>query len=152
MADHLVGWCALKFHGMFTISARSKGELGGGGVVIPRVYREEARDKKVSSVVASSCSTASLGRQFQSLMVLGKNEAHLYCVVAVMSLNCLSWPQCWQGGWGAALLGVGGWGNGLGRCGFCTAWRAWRSDGIFPVWASPMLPASCWHRRCFYIC
>ena len=58
---------------------------GGGGPEggVARVYREEA---KVSSVVSS---TASLGRQFQSLMVPGKNEALLYCVLAVMSLNCL---------------------------------------------------------------
>ena len=56
MADHLVWWCALKFHGVFTISARSKGELGwgwggGGRFYDLRVYREEALVTKVSSEV-----------------------------------------------------------------------------------------------------
>ena len=36
----------------------------------------EARDTKVSTVVAS---TASLEREFQSLMVRGKKESSLYC-------------------------------------------------------------------------
>ena len=52
-----------------------------------RVYREEALDTKVSSLAAS---TTSLGRQFQSLIVLGRKGEFLYCVLAGMSLNCLS--------------------------------------------------------------
>ena len=42
---------------------------GGGGGRVVRVYREEALDTNVSSVAAS---TTSLGRQFQSLIVLGR--------------------------------------------------------------------------------
>lgn len=72
-----------KFHGMFTmLAARGmQGEVGvGGGGWELRVFREEAPDTKVPNVVAS---TASLGRQFQSVIVLGKNEMLLYCVLAV---------------------------------------------------------------------
>ena len=47
-----------------------------------RVYREEARDTKVSSLAAS---TTSLGRQFQSLIVLGRKGEFLYCVLVGMS-------------------------------------------------------------------
>ena len=57
---------------------------------VARIYREEALDIiKVSSVAAS---TTSLGRQFHSLLtliVLGKKEELLYCVLAGMSWNCL---------------------------------------------------------------
>ena len=45
----------------------------------------QARDTKVSTVVAS---TASLEREFQSLMVPGKKEPPLYCVLVVMRLSC----------------------------------------------------------------
>ena len=57
---------------------------GCGGGIIARGYREEALDTKVSSGVAS---TTSLGRQIQSLVVLGKNDELLYCFLAVMSLT-----------------------------------------------------------------
>ena len=72
---------------MFTVSARRGGWGVGGegrGGIIAKVYREEAFDTKVSSVVAS---TTSLGRQIQSLVVLGKNEALLFCFLTVMSLT-----------------------------------------------------------------
>ena len=42
---------------------------GGGGGRVVRVCSEEALDTNVSSVAAS---TTSLGRQFQSLIVLGR--------------------------------------------------------------------------------
>ena len=60
------------------------GNGGGGGVA--RIYREEALDTKVSSMVAS---TTPLGRRFQSLIVLGRKNS---CTVsfAGMSLNCPS--------------------------------------------------------------
>ena len=65
---------------VFTFSARSKGEWGGGGGDL-WVYREEALDTKVSSKVPQL----------------------RYCVVAVMSLNC---PSALRGGrWGALRLG-----------------------------------------------
>ena len=59
--------------------------MGGGRGRVLRVYREEALDTKVSSLVAS---TNSLGRQFQSLIVLGRKEVLLYCTG--MNRNCLS--------------------------------------------------------------
>ena len=63
---------------------------GGWGVReggrVARVCREDALDTRVSSVAAS---TTSLGRQFQSLIVLGRKEEFLSCVLAGMSLNCL---------------------------------------------------------------
>ena len=53
---------------------------------VARVYREEACDTKVSSMVAS---TTSFSRQFQSFIVLGKKEVFMYCFLAGVSLNCL---------------------------------------------------------------
>ena len=45
----------------------------------------EVRDTRVSN----SCSlSASLEREFQSLMVQGKKKPHLYCVLVVMRLSC----------------------------------------------------------------
>ena len=87
---------------MFSVSSEWWGNYwgggwawGGGGVSrgvreggrAARVCREDALDTKVSSVAAS---TTSLGRQFQSLIVLGRKEELLSCVLAGMSLNCLS--------------------------------------------------------------
>ena len=43
--------------------------MGGRGWGVARVYREEALEAKVSSMVAL---TTSLGRQFQSLIALGR--------------------------------------------------------------------------------
>ena len=47
----------------------SGGGNGGRGWGIARVYREEALEAKVSNMVAL---TTSLGRQFQSLIALGR--------------------------------------------------------------------------------
>ena len=48
-----------------------------GGSCELRIYKEEALDTKVSSVMAS---TTSLGRQFQSLIALGrKGRAPVLC-------------------------------------------------------------------------
>ena len=68
----------------------------------------------MSSVMAS---ITSLGRQFQSLIVPGKNEAFLYCVLAVMTLKACH-DLGTDGGWGGVL---GGWDKGLGHCGSCAA-------------------------------
>ncbi len=57
---------------------------GGLGRESCSVCREEALDTSVAA------STTSLGRQFQSLFVLSRKEELLYCVLAWMSLNCLS--------------------------------------------------------------
>ena len=68
--------------------------VGGGRGRVERVYRKEAIDTKKSSVAAS---TTSLGRQFQSLVVLGRKEELLHCVLAAqMSLNCLSCLVSWR--------------------------------------------------------
>ena len=65
---------------MFTVSP---GGIGGGGGV--RVYSEEARDTKVSSVAAP---TTSLGRRFQSLIVLGRKEELLYPYPSELLYSC----------------------------------------------------------------
>ena len=77
----MAGW---GFEVIFGCGIEGSGAGGGGGgggqgkescelrVCSPK----EAHDTKVSSMVVS---TSSLGRRFQSLMVLGKNEVFLTC-------------------------------------------------------------------------
>ena len=83
---HLGGVCPKV---LFVCSLSVQRELGWrleGEGRVARIYRMEALDTKVSSMMAS---TTFLGRQFQSLIVLGRKEELLYCVLAGMSLNCL---------------------------------------------------------------
>ena len=71
----------------------------------------EARDTKVSTVVAS---TASMESEFQSLMVRGKKEPPRYCVLVVMRLSCWLWVRRWQGSGGTNLvLMMGHWNSQL---------------------------------------
>ena len=56
------------------------------GALELRGFIERRPLTQMSSVAAS---TTSLGRQFQSLIVLGSKEELLYCVLVGISLNCL---------------------------------------------------------------
>ena len=103
---------------------------GGGGA---RVYRKEALDTNVSSVVASTTSWAGTSNPW--LFWAGRKCS------CTMSLLGWVWTACrdlasGERGGGRAL--IWGWGNGLGR------W-AWRSDGVSAVWTSLIRPAWCWH-------
>ena len=56
--------------------------------------------KRVSTVVASM---ASMGRTFQSVIVLGRDECWQYWVLQGIWANCWLWSRCWCDGRGSSL-------------------------------------------------